>query len=63
MTGVLGHIVDHKRREVEAAKARLPFAELKRLSHINARAHAAGDAPDFSQRIRAGPPMPPPASR
>ena len=37
---------------------RLPFADLKRLSHINARAQAAGDAPDFSQRIRAGLPMP-----
>jgi hypothetical protein len=42
---------------------RLPFAELKRLSHINTRAQAAGDAPDFSQRIRAGLPMPPPDSR
>jgi Domain of unknown function (DUF4105) len=41
----------------------LPFAELKRLSHINARAQAAGDAPDFSQRIRARLPMPPPDSR
>jgi hypothetical protein len=41
----------------------LPFAELKQRSHINARAQAAGDAPDFSQRIRAGLPMPPPASR
>jgi len=37
--------------------------ELKQRSHINARAQAAGDAPDFSQRIRAGLPMPPPASR
>ena len=36
----------------------LPFAELKRLDHINARAQAAGDAPDFSQRIRAGLPIP-----
>jgi hypothetical protein len=41
----------------------LSFAELKQRSHINARAQAAGDAPDFSQRIRAGLPMPPPASR
>jgi len=41
----------------------LPFAELKRLSLINARAQAAGAAPDVSQRIRAGLPMPPPASR
>jgi hypothetical protein len=49
--------------EIGRLDTRLPFAELKRLSHINARAQAAGDAPDFSQRIRAGLPMPPPASR
>jgi hypothetical protein len=30
-----------------------PFAELKRLGHINARARAADRAPDFSERIRA----------
>jgi hypothetical protein len=41
----------------------LSFAELKQRSHINTRAQAAGDAPDFSQRIRAGLPRPPPASR
>jgi hypothetical protein len=34
----------------------LPFAELKRRSHINADAMAAGDAPDFSARIRLGRP-------
>jgi len=49
--------------EIGRLDTRLPFAELKRLSHINARAQAAGDAPDFSQRIRAGLPMPPPDSR
>jgi hypothetical protein len=27
---------------------------LKRISHINPRAHAAGDAEDFSERIREG---------
>ena len=32
----------------------LPFAELKRRTHINAVAQAADQAPDFSQRIRAG---------
>jgi hypothetical protein len=42
---------------------RLPCAELKRLSHINARAHTAGNAPDCSQRIRAGLPRPPPDNR
>ena len=30
----------------------LPLAELKARSHINARAQAANDAPDFSERIR-----------
>ncbi|MFZ5427942.1 MAG: DUF4105 domain-containing protein [Thermodesulfobacteriota bacterium] len=32
----------------------MPFAELRALSLVNARARAAGDAPDFSRRIRAG---------
>lgn len=32
----------------------LPFAELRRVSHINSRARAAGDAADFSERIRKG---------
>jgi hypothetical protein len=36
----------------------MPFAELKRLSHINAVAQAANDAEDFSQRIRADLPRP-----
>lgn len=31
-----------------------PFAELKRISRINERARAAGDAADFSERIREG---------
>jgi hypothetical protein len=31
----------------------LPFEELMKRSHVNAAAQAAGDAPDFSQRIRA----------
>ena len=35
-----------------------PFAELKALSHINARARALGEAEDFSARIREGLPMP-----
>ena len=30
----------------------VPFAELQRRSHINARAQAADKAEDFSQRIR-----------
>lgn len=32
----------------------LPFAELKQRAHINPAAMAAADAPDFSQKIRAG---------
>jgi hypothetical protein len=32
----------------------LPFAELQRRVHVNAAAQAADQAPDFSQRIRAG---------
>ena len=34
----------------------LPFAELKRRAHINDRAKAANDDPDFSARIRVGVP-------
>lgn len=37
---------------------RRPFAELKRISHINARAQALGDDPEFSLRIREGLPVP-----
>jgi hypothetical protein len=37
-----------------------PFAELERISLVNARAHAAGRDAEFSQRIRAGLPTPPP---
>ena len=36
----------------------LPFEELKRRSHINAAAHAADQAADFSQRIRMDVPKP-----
>jgi hypothetical protein len=37
-----------------------PFAELEKISHVNARAHAADKDPLFSQRIREGLPKPPP---
>ena len=33
---------------------RVPFSELQQQAHINSRAHAADQAPDFSTRIRAG---------
>jgi hypothetical protein len=39
----------------------LPFEELRQRGHINAAAQAAGDAADFSQRIRANVPLPRPA--
>jgi hypothetical protein len=32
----------------------LPFAELKKISHINGRAKAANESADFSEKIRAG---------
>jgi hypothetical protein len=35
-----------------------PFAELEKLSLVNARAHAADRDPAFSQRIRVGLPNP-----
>jgi hypothetical protein len=38
----------------------MPFAQLKAQSLINDKAHAADQAPDFSARIRAGLPRPPP---
>ena len=38
----------------------MPFPELEKLSHVNARAHAADKDPAFSQRIREGLPKPPP---
>ena len=39
--------------------AGLPFAEVRRRAHINARAQAADDAADFSKRIRADAPAQP----
>jgi hypothetical protein len=38
----------------------IPFRELKRRAHVNARANAAGTADDFSAQIRAGLPVPKP---
>ena len=40
----------------------LPFDELRRRSRINDAAQAAGDAPDFSERIRVGLPGMPAAA-
>ena len=38
----------------------MPFARLRAMSRINARAEAAADSPDFSQQIREGLPVPAP---
>lgn len=38
----------------DLATGNLPFAQYKEQAHINAAARAAGDAPDFSRRIREG---------
>ena len=40
-----------------------PFAELEKISHINARAHAADNDPTFSRRIREGLPTPGPTAQ
>jgi hypothetical protein len=45
--------------ELGSLDTRLPFPELKARSLINGKAHAADQAPDFSQRIRDGLPRPP----
>jgi hypothetical protein len=44
--------VDRCLYDVGAVDTSMPFAELRRRSHINDAVRAAGDAPDFSRRIR-----------
>jgi hypothetical protein len=44
--------------ELGALDTSLPFDELRRRSHINPRAHAIGDDPQFSVKIRQGLPKP-----
>lgn len=46
--------LDERLYETKVVDQSLPFPELKARSHINERAKAAGDAPDFSKRIREG---------
>jgi hypothetical protein len=46
--------LDEHAYAIGAFNQSLPFAELKERSHINERGRAAGDAADFSSRIRAG---------
>jgi hypothetical protein len=45
--------------ELGRLDTRHSFQELRKLSHVNARAEAAGSDPAFSQRIREGLPLPP----
>jgi hypothetical protein len=44
--------------ELGALDTRLPFAELKKVSHINPKAHVIGNDPEFSRIIRDGLPRP-----
>jgi hypothetical protein len=53
-----GYVPDYLYELGRLDKAR-PFAELERLSRVNARAQAADRDPAFSQRIREGLPLPP----
>ncbi|MCG3149102.1 MAG: hypothetical protein PCFJNLEI_02561 [Verrucomicrobiae bacterium] len=46
--------------ELGGLDSRVPFAELKRLGHVNSRARAADQAENFSQQIREGIPLPAP---
>jgi hypothetical protein len=44
--------------ELGALDTHLPFAELKKVSHINPKAHVIGNDPEFSRIIRGGLPRP-----
>ena len=46
--------LDELAYEIGAVDTGLPFTELRARSRVNERALAAGDAPDFSRRIREG---------
>lgn len=55
---LLNGFIDAYVYRIGAVDTTLPFAELRRRSRINDAAQAAGEAPDFSQRIRASLPSP-----
>ena len=55
---LLNGLIDRYVYGTGVVDTRLSFEELRRRSHINAAAGAAGDAQDFSARIRAGLPVP-----
>ena len=54
-----GYVPDYL-HELGKIDTTMPFPELEKRSHVNARAHAAGNDPTFPQRIREGLPKPPP---
>jgi hypothetical protein len=53
-----GHFPEYA-YDLGSLDTRMPFAELRSLSLINDKAHAADQDPDFSRRIREGLPRPP----
>jgi hypothetical protein len=57
---LLSGYVPHYLYELGKIDTTKPFNELEKLSHVNARAHAADKDPAFSQRIRQGLPQPAP---
>jgi hypothetical protein len=59
---LLNGLIDRYMYGVGVVDTSLDFEELRSRSHINAAARAAGDAADFSARIRASLPEPAPAS-
>jgi hypothetical protein len=54
-----GYVPDYL-HELGKIDTTMPFPELEKRSHVNARAHAADKDATFSQRIREGLPKPPP---
>lgn len=55
---LLSGYVPENAYELDKLDSRLPFAELRQRSRVNPRAHAVGDDPAFSMKIREGLPMP-----
>jgi hypothetical protein len=55
---LLNGLIDRYLYGVGVVDTSLDFEELRRRSHINDAAHAAGDAEDFSARIRSSLPVP-----
>ncbi|MGQ0578261.1 MAG: Lnb N-terminal periplasmic domain-containing protein [Betaproteobacteria bacterium] len=55
---VSGHVPEYLYEQGRLETGGLPFPDLQRRAHINARAQPANNAADFSARIRAGLPEP-----